>query len=145
MQSGLSWYSINTKLETQSHTLPDAASAVGVAQKYYACARAQWPSAEECVAGTMFGFKNGSGASIEFCIIDAGKISCRFEGPDRRKSARTWLGRLRASGRRYRRTLRSCAEMEAMIVEFCAADGSGIPVGPSTNDNGTDARALLQA
>lgn len=109
------WYSLKRNLDIDTHETVDLQAALEIVERYWDQCGALFPSPEEGLAATLFGFNRGSSASIEFCIKDPTFILCTLRLVDPEAS---WLRNFLHGPLRHDMELRSREELLYYVEIF---------------------------
>jgi hypothetical protein len=89
------WYSIDQNLTTQEHVQVSLEEALAIVRRYFADVQPSYPSGEEALARTMFGFSRSNNEFVEIGVNGPTEASVKVELPLQGVS---WFRRLLGGG-----------------------------------------------
>lgn len=113
--TAITWYAMNTELNTVERGQLDLPAALLVIDDYIARLKPKYDSGEEAMAQTMFGFSRTSNDFIEICVHTPTEISFKTVLP--RSPTGGFLAKLRGSFEREQ-TLRSRDALRRHVTAY---------------------------
>jgi hypothetical protein len=109
------WYSMTQDLAAEEREPVELAEALRIVDRYLARRTETFASAEESLAGTMFGFSRSASDFIEICVHGPTKMSYKFEAADPNAS---WFRKLFKGVFQHEEELHSREELVHKVEEF---------------------------